>query len=123
MDNNIPVWPVRGSSMPSTYHRYEEILIAPPDVTAALLDAFASIGLTVTQPPQEVYDLARVVQCHRLLTPELAHATILVCLGDFCAAVPPTDKFPPDVEVELIYASRQKQATPFVGLSPFHQQG
>ena len=81
--NNIPVWPVRGSSAPPTYHRYEEVLIAPPGVTTALLESFASIGLTATQPPQEVYDLAHEVQCYRLLTPELAHSSILVCLSDF----------------------------------------
>lgn len=83
IDNNIPVWPVRGPSALPTYHRYEEVLIAPPGITVALLDAFASIGLAITQPPQEVYDLAHMVQCHRLLTPELVHTTILVCLRDF----------------------------------------
>ena len=87
VSNNIPVWPVQGPTAPPTYHRYEEVLIAPPDITAALLDAFASIGLTITKPPQEVYDLACAVQCHRLLTPELAHATILVRLDDLRAVV------------------------------------
>jgi len=69
--------------MPPTYHRYEDVLIAPPNITMALLDAFASVGLAVTQPPKEVYDLLHALQCHRLLTPELAHATILVRLSDF----------------------------------------
>jgi len=83
MENNIPVWPIQGPSVPPVYRRYEEVLIAPVDITTTLLDAFASIGLAVTQPPQEVYKLACVVQCHRLLTPELAHATILVRLNVF----------------------------------------
>ena len=99
MENNIPVWPVRGSPMSPTYHRYEEVLIAPPDVTMELLDAFASVGLVVTQPPKEVYNLPCMVQCHRLLTPELAHATILVRLYDFCAATSPTNKPLIDAEV------------------------
>ena len=87
VNNNTPIWPVQRPSTPPTYHRYEEVLIAPSDITATLLDAITSIGLTVTQPPQEVYDLARAVQCYRLLTPELAHATILVRLGDLRAVV------------------------------------
>ena len=91
--------------MPPTYHRYEEVLIAPPDVTMELLDAFASVGLVVTQPPQEVYNLLCTVQCHRLLTPELAHDTILVRLNDFCAATSLTDKPLIDAEVRLIQGS------------------
>lgn len=84
MGNNLPVWPARGFSTLLTYYRYEEILITPPNATIALLDAFASIGLPITQPPQEVYDLLHTVKCHRLLTPELASATISVCLIHFC---------------------------------------
>jgi hypothetical protein len=123
MDNNISVWPVRGSSTPLTHHRYEEVLVAPPDITMMLLDAFTSIGLIVTQPPQEVYNLTRTVRQDRLLTPELVHATILVRLGDFCPGVFHTDKPLPDIEVEFVCDSRKKQAAPFVGLSPFHWQG
>lgn len=91
--------------MPPTYHRYEDVLVAPPNITTALLDAFASIGLTVTKPPQEVYDLARAVRCNRLLTPELAHATILVRLGDFCAIVFLTDEPSLDVGAGLARGS------------------
>jgi len=108
--------------MPPTYHRYDDVLIAPPDITT-LMDVLVSIGLAVAQPPKEVYDLVHMVQCHRLLTPELAHATILVCLNGFCAIYPPTDKSLPGVEVGYIHRSRQKQAPPFVGLSPLHQRG
>ena len=92
MDNNIPVWPIQQSSMSPMYYRYEEVLIAPADITAAVLDAFASVGLAVTQPPQEVYDLACVAQSHKLLTPELAHANILVCLGVLYPSSLSTDK-------------------------------
>lgn len=85
IDNNIPIWPVQGPSILPTYHPYKEILIACPDTTMALLDALTSVGLAVTQPPQEVYDLSCAAQCHQLLTPELAHTTILVCLNNFCS--------------------------------------
>ena len=71
------------------YHRYGDILIAPVDITVELLDVFVSVGLAVTQPPQEVYDLVCVVQCSKLLTPELAHATILVCLNVLCTTTFP----------------------------------
>jgi hypothetical protein len=84
MVNNVPVWPVHGFSTPPTYRPYQEILIAPPNLAVALLDAFAFIGLYVTQPPQDVFNyLLEVPQCHRILTPELASATILVCLYYF----------------------------------------
>ena len=91
VNNNVPIWPVRGPSTLPAYHEYEEVLIVPPDITTALLDALTSTGLAVTQPPPEVYDLACAIQCHRFLTPELAHATISVCLNDFCAIVFLTD--------------------------------
>ena len=80
MDKNIPVWPVRQPYTLPVYHKYKAVLIAPPDITTELLDAFASTGLSVTQPPQEVYNLAHKLQFYRLLTPELVHAAILVCL-------------------------------------------
>ena len=86
LDNDVPLWPARGS-VPPTYHRYNKILIAPPAITMELLDAFASIGLVVSQPPQGVYDLAHGVQCHQLITPELVHTTILVCFNAFFATV------------------------------------
>lgn len=69
--------------MPTTYNPYKDILIALPNTTVALLGAFVFLGLAITQPPQDVYNLLPVSQCHRLLTPELASATILVCLGNF----------------------------------------
>ena len=108
--------------MPPTYHRYEEVLIAPPDVTMELLDAFASVGLVVTQPPKEVYNLPCMVQCRRLLTPELTHAAILVRLTDLCAATSLADKPLIYAEPELVRSSQQKQAMPFVMLSPLHRQ-
>lgn len=101
MENNIPVWPVQGSSTPPTYRPYQEVLIASPNLTIALLDAFASIGLSITQPPQDVYDyLLKVSQCHRILTPELASATILVCLNSFCTVDFVADEPFPGVEAE-----------------------
>lgn len=100
VDNNIPLWPIRGPSSTLAYHPYKEILIAPLNIDIALLDVFASIGLAVTQPPQEVYDLAHTIKCHQLLTPELAHSTILVCFHDFCAAASSADKPFSNVEVE-----------------------
>ena len=54
--------------------------MASPTITAELLDAFCSIGLVITQPPQDVYSLAQEIRCDQLLTPELAHETILVRL-------------------------------------------
>ena len=78
--------------MPPEYHRYEDVLIAPANITVAMLDAFASAGLAVTQPPQGVYDLACIVQSHKLLTPELAYANILVCLDVFCPTIHFIDK-------------------------------
>lgn len=87
MDDNIPIWPVQGPSIPPTYRQYKEILIAPPDVTVLLLGAFASVGLAITQPPQDVYNLVYTIQRHRLLTPELAHAALLVRFNHLCAAV------------------------------------
>ena len=83
VDNNVPLWPAQGSSVPPTYRQYKEVLVAPPTITAELLDAFASVGLVITQPPQDVYNLAREIRCDQLLTPELAHETILVRL-DTC---------------------------------------
>ena len=80
MKNNIPVWPVQGSSVSPTYSRYKEVLVASPTITAELLDAFCSIGIVITQPPQDIYDLAQEIRCDQLLTPELAHETILVRL-------------------------------------------
>ena len=80
VDNNVPLWPVRGSSVPPTYGQYKKVLVAPPTITTELLDAFASIGLVITQPPQDVYNLAQEIRCDQLLTPELAHETILVRL-------------------------------------------
>ena len=102
VNNNVPVWPVQGPSIPPAYHRCEEVLVAPPSITMALLDAFASVGLTITQPPQEVYDLVHEIQCHQLLTPELAHATILVRCNDFCTNIFFTDKYLPNAEVGVI---------------------
>ena len=87
--------------MPPVYHQYGDILIAPADITVELLDVFASVGLAVTQPPQEVYDLVCIVQCSKVLTPELAHATILVCLNAFCTYLP-TDNLLADTEIEPI---------------------
>ena len=85
MDNNVPVWPVQGSSNLPTYHPYQDIIIAPPppNIPIELLDALAFVGLLVTQPPQGVYNLPGVPKCHRLLTPELASAAIMVCIHYF----------------------------------------
>ena len=122
MSNDVPLWPVQGSSPPN-YRRLTEVLVAPPKVSVELLDAFRSIGLVVSQPPQEVYSLACEAQCHHLLTPELAHVTILVCLCASCASLHLTDKILSNVEVRYICGSQQKRASPFVGLPPFHWQG
>ena len=80
VENNIPVWPVQDSSVPPTYDRYKEVLVASPTITTELLDALSSIGLAITQPPQDVYNLAQEIPCDQLLTPELARETILVRL-------------------------------------------
>lgn len=98
MENDIPVWPVQVTSTPPMYLPYQKVLIAPPDTTTALLDTFAFIGLPVTKPPKELYNLLHDVQCHRLLTPELASVAILVCLDVLYVASLLTHF--PDVEPE-----------------------
>ena len=122
MNSDVPLWPVHGSSPPN-YRRLTEILVAPPTVSLELLDALTSIGLVISQPPREIYDLACEAQCHHLLTPELAHAAILVCLYVSCAPLLLTDQILSNTEVGDICGSQQKGASPFVGLSPFHRQG
>ena len=123
MDKRATVWPVRGPSTPPTYHRYDDVLIAPPTITTALLDVFASVGLTVTQPPQEVYDLVYSVDHHRILTPELAHAAILVRPNGFHIAIFCTNKPSSGSGIGSTRDSRQKQTTPFTGLPPLYEQG
>ena len=91
LDNNLLLWPAR-EAIPPTYHRYNEVLIAPPAIATELLDAFTSMGLIVSQPPQGVYDLIFKTQCHRLLTPELVHTTIMVRFIASCDTVLITDR-------------------------------
>lgn len=100
MNNNLPIWPIQGPSTPQTYRPYQEVLIAPPNITIALLDAFAFVGLPITQPPQDLYNLLHKIQSHQLLTPELASATIMVCLYDFFEANAIADKLYCDIEAE-----------------------
>lgn len=83
--SNSPVWPVYRSSSRQELHGLEfrplDLLItAAPSVSRRVLDVLTSLGLFFTCPPLYIFNMiaASSDKAFGILTPEVAHAALLV---------------------------------------------
>ena len=76
LSSKMAVWPVYGAS---SFRPLESVLVAPPTIKEEIVAVLSSIGLEITRPPGYIVDIIVAQEYSKvILTPEVAHTTLLV---------------------------------------------
>ena len=77
---NAAVWPVY--EFQNQFRSIKALVVAPPTERVCVLQALASVGISLTRPPKYIFEhLSNLSENVSILDPKVAHKLLLVCLS------------------------------------------